>query len=173
MSSNRSREKWPLYLRLKLTLFQDHAGTVTMYPVFKTTLIKMYGSMKQIYLQRTLPSSFLGKTLISHFSGTTPGELDWSHFASKLPSTTGYWRKDTRGSPGHFMTDSSWWESLGCKMCTLNAYKDFMFVIAFCVLPHYYYTLNLYFVWKPNSFCEDCCFLACMSDVMVTGWSML
>jgi len=23
------------------------------------------------------------------------GELDWSHFASKLPSTTGYWRKKT------------------------------------------------------------------------------
>ena len=53
-------------------------------------------------------------------------------------------------------------------MCTLNAYKDFMFVIAFCVSPHYFYTLNLYFVRKPNSFCEDC-FLACMSDVMVIG----
>ena len=57
--------------------------------------------------------------------------------------------------------------------CTLHAYKGVIFVIAFCVVPHYFHTLNLYCLRKPNSFCEDCCFLACMSDVMVIGRSML
>ena len=30
-------------------------------------------------------------------------------------------------------------------MCTLCAYTDFMFDLTFCVLPHSFYTLNLYF----------------------------
>ena len=41
---------------------------MTVNSVLKATLNKMYGSLKQIHLQRTLPSSFLGKSLISLFS---------------------------------------------------------------------------------------------------------
>jgi len=43
---------------------------VTVYSVFKITLSKMYGSMNQIYLQRTLPFSFFRKnTDITFFFG--------------------------------------------------------------------------------------------------------
>ena len=78
LSPNRPRNKWPLYLRFKLRLRQDHPGTMTVYSVFKTTLNKSYDSLKQIYLQRTLPTSFLGKTLLSHSSLEDPTVMTWN-----------------------------------------------------------------------------------------------
>jgi hypothetical protein len=50
----------------------------------KTILNKMYGSLKQIYLQRILPSSFLGNTLISHFSLEESTVMPWNRSSCPL-----------------------------------------------------------------------------------------